>query len=162
MLLFIIGGIMAPSRSSAPLFTIYFKAVIRRYWPMTPTSDTPAADGVPHGDVLPVVLRELFEALARRGGPFRVSSTSVCRWSERRLHGGAAVLPIWNDLHRADLQRHRRLPTIQVGLLHFNDEYVGRLRTLRGHQHHRVGTLAVYLSINQQVMKGLTAGSVKG
>ena len=33
---------------------------------------------------------------------------------------------------------------------------------LRGDRINVFGTLALYLSLNQQVMKGLTAGSVKG
>jgi raffinose/stachyose/melibiose transport system permease protein len=172
MLLFIIGGIMAPIQIILlPLFTIYFKAGLSdSYWPMIITY-------VGHGLPLTVFLmatyfravpRELFEALALDGGgPFRAFFNVGLPLVRSGIFTVALLLffSIWNDLLIAlTFNVTDDYSTIQVGLLHFNDEYgsVAYGPLFAAISITVFGTLAVYLSINQQVMKGLTAGSVKG
>jgi raffinose/stachyose/melibiose transport system permease protein len=172
MLLFIIGGIMAPIQIILlPLFTIYFKAGLSdSYWPMIITY-------VGHGLPLTVFLmatyfravpRELFEALALDGGgPFRAFFNVGLPLVRSGVFTVALLLffSIWNDLLIAlTFNVTDDYSTIQVGLLHFNDEYgsVAYGPLFAAISITVFGTLAVYLSINQQVMKGLTAGSVKG
>ena len=72
---------------------------------------------------------------------------------------------VWNDLLIAlTFNIDSKLSTIQVGLLHFSDEYgsVNYGPLFAAISMLVFSTLAIYLAINQQVMKGLTAGSVKG
>jgi raffinose/stachyose/melibiose transport system permease protein len=72
---------------------------------------------------------------------------------------------IWNDLLIAlSFTIREEMSTIQVGLLRFNDEFGS---TDYGPLFAAISmtvfsTLAVYIGINQQVMKGMTAGSTKG
>ncbi|MDQ6945506.1 MAG: carbohydrate ABC transporter permease [Actinomycetota bacterium] len=172
VLLFVIGGIMAPIQIILlPLFTIYFKTGLSNsYWPMIITY-------VGHGLPLAVFLmatyfrsvpRELFEALALDGGgPYRAFFTVGLPLVRNGLFTVALLLffSIWNDLLIAlTFNVTDEFSTIQVGLLHFNDEFgsVAYGPLFAAISLTVFGTLAVYLSINQQVMRGLTAGSVKG
>ena len=72
---------------------------------------------------------------------------------------------IWNDLLIAlTFTTSSDLRTIQVGLLNFTGQY-GAVQygpTFAAIAMNVFGTLLIYLFLNQQVMKGLTAGSVKG
>lgn len=72
---------------------------------------------------------------------------------------------LWNDLLVAlTFTNSSDLRTIQVGLLNFTGEY-GAVQygpTFAAIAVNVFGTLLIYLFLNQQVMKGLTAGSVKG
>ena len=72
---------------------------------------------------------------------------------------------IWNDLLIAlTFTTSDDLRTIQVGLLNFTGQF-GQIQygpTFAAISINVIGTLAIYLFLNQQVMKGLTAGSVKG
>ena len=72
---------------------------------------------------------------------------------------------LWNDLLVAlTFTTSSSLRTIQVGLLNFTGQY-GAVQygpTFAAISVSVVGTLAIYVFLNQQVMKGLTAGSVKG
>ena len=72
---------------------------------------------------------------------------------------------LWNDLLVAlTFTSSSSLRTIQVGLLNFTGQY-GAVQygpTFAAISVSVVGTLAIYAFLNQQVMKGLTAGSVKG
>ncbi|MDR1213301.1 MAG: carbohydrate ABC transporter permease [Propionibacteriaceae bacterium] len=172
VLLFIIGGIMVPIQIILlPLFTIYFKTGLSgSYWPLIITY-------IGHSLPLSVFLfatyfravpRELFEAVAIDGGGPMRSFFSVALPVVRNGVFTVALLmffSIWNDLLIALTFNIRNdMSTIQVGLLHFNDEYGS---TNYGPLFAAISTtvfatLAVYLSINQQVMRGMTAGSVKG
>ena len=72
---------------------------------------------------------------------------------------------IWNDLLIAlTFTTSSDLRTIQVGLLNFTGAVRrGAVRAdVRGDRINVFGTLLIYLFLNQQIMKGLTAGSVKG
>ena len=72
---------------------------------------------------------------------------------------------LWNDLLIAlTFTNSSDLRTIQVGLLNFTGEY-GAVQygpTFAAISVNVLGTLLIYVFLNQQVMKGLTAGSVKG
>jgi len=72
---------------------------------------------------------------------------------------------IWNDLLIAlTFTTYDNLRTIQVGLLNFTGQYgetaLGQL--FAAISINVLGTLVLYLIINQRIIKGLTAGSVKG
>ncbi len=169
---FIIGGIMVPLQIILlPLFTIYFKTgLANSYWPLIITY-------IGHGLPLTVFLmatyfrsvpRELFEAVTiDGGGPFRAFWSVGLPVVRNGIFTVALLMffSIWNDLLIAlTFNIDSKLSTIQVGLLHFSDEYgaVDYGPLFAAISITIFGTLAVYLSINQQVMRGLTAGSVKG
>jgi raffinose/stachyose/melibiose transport system permease protein len=172
VLLFVIGGIMVPLQIILlPLFTIYFKTgLANSYWPLIITY-------VGHGLPLTVFLmatyfravpRELFEAVViDGGGPFRAFFSVALPMIRNGLFtvGLLMFFSVWNDLLIAlTFNIDAKLSTIQVGLLHFSDEYgaINYGPLLAAISITIFGTLAVYLGINQQVMRGLTAGSVKG
>jgi raffinose/stachyose/melibiose transport system permease protein len=72
---------------------------------------------------------------------------------------------IWNDLLISlTFTTNDDLRTIQVGLLNFTGQYgetaYGPL--FAAISINVVGALALYLLINQRIIKGLTAGAVKG
>lgn len=172
VLLFIVGGIMAPVQIILlPLFNIYFKlGLTNSLWPLIITY-------VGHGLPLTVFLlatyfrnvpRELFEAATVDGASIFRSFWSV---GLPLLRGGiftVALLQffsIWNDLLIAlTFNTKPSLSTVQVGLFNFNGEY-GEINfgpLFAAVSTTIFATLIVYLLINQQVMKGLTAGSLKG
>lgn len=172
VLLFIIGGIMVPVQIILlPLFTIYFKIGVNgTYWPLIITY-------IGHGLPLTVFLmatyfravpRELFEAVTiDGGGPFRAFWSVGLPVVRNGIFTVALLMffSVWNDLLIAlTFNIDSRLSTIQVGLLNFSDEYgaIDYGPLFAAISITIFGTLAVYLSINQQVMRGLTAGSVKG
>jgi len=72
---------------------------------------------------------------------------------------------LWNDLlFSLTFISNDNLRTIQTGLLNFTGQY-GQVQwgpTFAGVALTVFPTLVVYLILNQQVIKGLTAGSVKG
>lgn len=172
MLLFIIGGIMVPVQIILlPLFTVYFKlGLTNSLFPLIITY-------VGHGLPLTVFLmatyfrnvpRELFEAVTMDGGGIYRAFFSVGLPMVRNGIFTIALLQffsIWNDLLIAlTFNTRQELSTVQVGLLNFNGEYGD---TNYGPLFAAISTtvfatLLVYILINQQVMRGLTAGSVKG
>ncbi|MDR0417761.1 MAG: carbohydrate ABC transporter permease [Propionibacteriaceae bacterium] len=172
VLLFIIGGIMVPLQIILlPLFTIYYKVGLSgTYWPLIITyigHSLPLAIFL-FATYFRAVPKELFEAVAiDGGGPFRAFFSVALPVVRNGIFTVALLMffTVWNDLLIAlTFNIHNDKATIQVGLLHFNDEYGG---TSYGPLFAAISTtvfatLAVYLSINQQVMRGMTAGSVKG
>jgi raffinose/stachyose/melibiose transport system permease protein len=172
VLFLIVGGMMVPLQMVLlPLFTIYFNiGVSDSYLPLIITY-------VGHGLPLTVFMmatyfravpRELFEALAMEGGgPFRAFFSIGLPLIRNGLFtiGLLQFFSVWNDLLIAlTFNVNSKLSTIQVGLLHFSDEYgsVDYGPLFAAISITVFGTLAVYLALNQQVMRGLTAGSVKG
>ena len=112
--------------------------------------------------------KELFEAARMDGaGDFLILWRIVLPLSLPALLTLVVVnaLYVWNDLLIAlTFNTSKDLSTIQVGLLNFNGEYGN---VLYGPLFAAIcmtvfGTLIVYLAINQQIMKGLAAGSLKG
>jgi raffinose/stachyose/melibiose transport system permease protein len=172
ILLFIVGGLMVPIQLILlPLFTIYFQLGITNT--LAPLIITYIGQGLPLTVFLMAtyfrsVPRELFEACTLDGGSIYRCFVSVGLPLVRNGLFTMALLlffSIWNDLIIAlTFNSSQSLSTIQVGLLNFNGEYGS---TLYGPLFAAISivifaTLIVYMLINQQVMKGLTAGSVKG
>ena len=172
MLLFIIGGIMVPVQIILlPLFTIYFKLGLTNS--LLPLIITYVGHGLPLTVFLLAtyfrsVPRELFEAATIDGaGIFRAFFSIGLPMVRNGIFTVALLqfFSIWNDLLIAlTFNTRPELSTVQVGLLNFNGEYGD---TNYGPLFAAISTtifatLAVYILINQQVMRGLTAGSVKG
>ncbi|MFI5913256.1 carbohydrate ABC transporter permease [Dactylosporangium sp. NPDC051541] len=172
VLFLIVGGMMVPLQMVLlPLFTIYFNLNLSdSYLPLIITY-------VGHGLPLTVFMmatyfravpRELFEAVAiEGGGPFRCFFSIGLPLIRNGLFtiGLLQFFSVWNDLLIAlTFNVDSKLSTVQVGLLHFSDEYgsVDYGPLFAAISITVFGTLAVYLILNQQVMRGLTAGSVKG
>jgi raffinose/stachyose/melibiose transport system permease protein len=172
VLLFIVGGLMVPIQLILlPLFTIYFKVgLTNSLWPLIITY---VGTGLPLTVFLMAtyfrsVPRELFEACTLDGGSIYRCFVSVGLPLVRNGIFTMALLlffSIWNDLLIAlTFNSSPQLSTVQVGLLNFNGQYG---QTTYGPLFAAISivifaTLLVYALINQQVMKGLTAGSVKG
>lgn len=171
-LLLIVGGIMVPAQIILlPLFTIYFRlGLSNTLWPLIITY-------VGHGLPLTVFLmatyfrgvpREMYEAAVIDGaGVYRMFWSVGVPMVRNGLFTVALLMffSIWNDLLIAlTFNVDRNLQTVQVGLLNFSDEY-GSLQygpLFAAISITVFSVLLVYLFINRQVMRGLTAGSVKG
>jgi raffinose/stachyose/melibiose transport system permease protein len=172
VLLLIVGGLMFPAQIILlPLFTIYFKlGLTNSLWPLILTY-------VGHGLPLTVFLmatyfravpREMFEAATLDGaGIYRLFWSVGLPMVRNGLFTVALLMffSIWNDLLIAlTFNTNRDLQTIQVGLLNFSDQYGGVQYgpLFAGISITVFSVVLVYMFINQQVMRGLTAGSVKG
>lgn len=172
ILLFVIGGLMVPTQLILlPLFTIYFKLGINNS--LLPLIITYIGQGLPLTVFLMAtyfrnVPRELFEACALDGGGVFRCFFSVGLPMVRNgifTLGMLLFFSVWNDLLVAlTFNSKPSLSTIQVGLLNFNGQY-GQVEygpLLAAISIVIFATFIVYALINQRVMRGLTAGSVKG
>lgn len=172
VLLFVIGGLMVPTQLILlPLFTIYYKLGITNS--LLPLIITYIGQGLPLTVFLMAtyfrsVPRELFEACALDGGSvFRCFFSVGLPLVRNGLFTMGLLLffSIWNDLLVAlTFNSKPSLSTVQVGLLNFNGQYgtVAYGPLLAAISIVIFATFIVYALINQQVMRGLTAGSVKG
>ena len=172
VLLAFLAGIMVPTQMILlPLFTIYFRTGLTgTYWPMILTY---IATGLPLTVFMMAtffrnVPREIFEASTLDGASILRSFWEVgLPLVENAIFtvGLVQFFFFWNDLLIAlTFTNSDSLRTIQVGLLNFTGQY-GAVQygpTFAAIAVNVFGTLAIYLFLNQQVMKGLTAGSVKG
>jgi len=172
VLLTFLAGVMVPAQMILlPLFTIYFRLhLTSTLWPLFITY---VAIGLPltvfmMATFFRAVPREVFEAATIDGaGIFRLFGTIGVPLVKNALFtvGLVQFFFIWNDLLIAlTFTTSQNLRTIQVGLLSFTGQY-GAVQygpTFAGIAVNVIGTLIIYLFLNQQVMKGLTAGSVKG
>ncbi|MBL0885222.1 carbohydrate ABC transporter permease [Myceligenerans indicum] len=172
VLLAFLVGIMVPGQMILlPLFTAYFKVGLAgTLWPLIITY---TAIGLPltvfmMATYFRAVPREVFEAAALDGASVLRSFWTIGFPMVRNAVLTVALVQfffIWNDLLIAlTFITGRDLRTIQVGLLTFSGEFG---QTAYGPLFAAIcinvfGTLLLYLFLNQQVMKGLTAGSVKG
>jgi raffinose/stachyose/melibiose transport system permease protein len=165
-------GIMVPIQMILlPLFTIYYN--LRLTGTLWPLIITYTAIGLPltvfmMATYIRAIPREIFEAAAIDGASVYRMFWSIALPLMRNAIFTVGLVQfffIWNDLlialtftSRADLR------TIQVGLLNFTGEYgaVDYGPTFAAISVSVLGTLLIYLFLNQRVMKGLTAGSVKG
>jgi raffinose/stachyose/melibiose transport system permease protein len=172
ILLFVIGGLMVPTQLILlPLFTIYFKLGLNNS--LLPLIITYVGQGLPLTVFLMAtyfrnVPRELFEACALDGGGVFRCFFSVGLPMVRNgifTLGMLLFFSVWNDLLIAlTFNSKPSLSTIQVGLLNFNGQY-GQVEygpLLAAISIVIFATFIVYALINQRVMRGLTAGSVKG
>ncbi|MET4159579.1 carbohydrate ABC transporter permease [Agromyces sp. PvR057] len=172
VLLAFLAGIMIPGQMILlPLFTIYFRAGLTgSLWPLIITY---TAIGLPltvfmMATYFRSVPREIFEAATLDGANiFRMFWTIGFPLVRNAIFTVALVqfFFIWNDLLIAlTFTTRDDLRTIQVGLLNFTGQF-GQVQygpTFAAIAVNVIGTLAIYLFLNQRVMKGLTAGSVKG
>ena len=172
VLLAFLAGIMVPGQMILlPLFTIYFRLHLTgTLWPLVLTY---IAIGMPltvfmMATFFRSVPRELFEAATLDGaGIYRLFWTMGLPLVKNAIFtvGLVQFFFIWNDLLIAlTFTNSSDLRTIQVGLLNFTGQY-GAVQygpTFAAISVNIIGTMLIYFFLNQQVMKGLTAGSVKG
>lgn len=172
VLLLFLAGIMVPAQMILlPLFTIYFRTnMTGTLWPLIITY---VALGMPltvfmMATFFRSVPREIFEASTLDGASIFRSFFSIgLPLVKNALFtiGLVQFFFLWNDLLIAlTFTNSSDLRTIQVGLLNFTGEY-GAVQygpTFAAIAVNVLGTLLIYVFLNQQVMKGLTAGSVKG
>jgi raffinose/stachyose/melibiose transport system permease protein len=172
VLLLILSGIMIPGQMILlPLFIIYFNiGITGTLWPLVLTY---TATGIPltvfmMATYFRAIPREVFEAATIDGANIFRSFLSIAFPMVRNAIFTVAIVQfflIWNDLLIAiTFADVPNLYTVQAGLLNFSGQYgsqqygplLAAVCILVG------GILIIYLALNQRIMKGLTAGSVKG
>jgi raffinose/stachyose/melibiose transport system permease protein len=172
VLLTVLAGIMIPGQMILlPLFTIYFNLDLTgTLWPLIITY---TAHGLPltvlmMATYFRAIPREIFEASTIDGASIVRSFFSIGFPMVRNAVLTVALVQfflIWNDLLFAITFANRReLNTIQAGLLNFSGEY-GALDygpLMAAICITVTGVLVLYLFLNQRIMQGLTAGSIKG
>ena len=170
--LLFLAGIMVPSQMILlPLFTIYFQVGLTgSLWPLIITY---TATGLPltvfmMATYFRAVPREIIEAAAIDGaGVFRVFFSVALPMMRNAILTVALTqfFFMWNDLLVAlTFTNSNNLRTVQVGLLNFTGQF-GAIQY--GPLFAAIcitvfGTLVLFVALNQQVMRGLTGGAVKG
>jgi len=172
VLLLFLAGVMVPAQMLLlPLFTIYYR--LHLTGTLLPLIITYTAIGLPltvfmMATYFRSVPREIFEAAAIDGASiFRIFWSIGLPMVRNAIFtvGLVQFFFIWNDLLISlTFTNTDALRTIQVGLLNFTGQYgaVDYGPTFAGISVNVIGTLIIYLFLNQRVMRGLTAGSVKG
>lgn len=172
VLLLFLAGIMVPLQMVLlPLFTVYFRAgLIDNLLSLVITY---TAFGLPLSIFLMagyfrVIPREVIEAAAIDGATVFRTFWQICLPMVRNAIltiGLVQFFFIWNDLLLSlTFIADNDLRTVQTGLLNFVGQY-GQVQwgpTFASVCMAVFPTLLVYLVLNQKVMKGLTAGSLKG
>jgi len=172
ILLVFLAGIMVPAQMILlPLFTVFFKTGLTgTLWPLIITY---VAHGLPltvfmMATYFRAVPREMFEAATIDGANiyqmfWRVGVPMVR--NAILTVGLVQFFFLWNDLLIAvTFINTQELQTIQVGLLNFTGPY-GSIQygpIFAAVCVSVLGTLLIYLFLNQRIMRGLAAGSVKG
>ncbi|GAA3194614.1 carbohydrate ABC transporter permease [Actinocorallia longicatena] len=172
VLLLFLAGVMVPLQMVLlPLFTIYFQAgLINNLWSLIITY---TVFGLPLSVFLmagyfKAVPREVLEAAAIDGAGLYRTFWSVVLPTVRNAVVTVSLVQfffIWNDLLLSlTFISDDNLRTVQSGLLNFVGQYGQRQwgPTFASVCMAVFPTLLIYLVLNQKVMKGLTAGSVKG
>lgn len=172
VLLLFLAGIMVPGQMILlPLFSAYFKlGLTGTIWPLILTY---TATGLPltvfmMATYFRAIPKEVFEAAAIDGASIYRIFTSIAFPMVRNAIFTVALVQfffIWNDLLISlTFTSGGNWQTIQVGLLAFTGQYgsVEYGPTFAAICINVVGILVLYVFLNQRVMKGLTAGSVKG
>ncbi|MDX3745806.1 carbohydrate ABC transporter permease [Streptomyces sp. AK08-02] len=172
VLLVFLLGIMVPSQMILlPLFRVYFQSGLSgTMWPLIITY---TAVGLPltvfmMATYFRAVPREMFEAATLDGAGMLTAFWRIGFPVVRNAVFTVALVQfffIWNDLLISlTFTTDDDLRTIQVGLLNFTGQYgetsYGPL--FAAISINVVGALVLYLLINQRIIKGLTAGAVKG
>ena len=172
ILLAFLAGVMVPLQMTLlPLFTIYFQTgLINTRWALIITY---TAFGLPLSVFLMAgffksVPRTVIEAAVLDGASIYQVFTQV---AVPMVANGLVTIALvnffflWNDLlFSLTFISSDNLRTIQTGLLNFTGQY-GQVEwgpTFAAVSLTVFPTLILYLILNQQVIKGLTAGSVKG
>ncbi len=172
VLLTFLIGIMVPSQMILlPLFTTYFRVGLTgTLWPLIITY---TAMGLPltvfmMATYFRAIPREIFEAAVMDGASMLRAFFSVGLPMVRNAVVTVALVQfffLWNDLLIAlTFTNTDDLRTIQVGLLNFSGQF-GSVQygpLFAAICLNVFGTLALYLFLNQRVMKGLASGAVKG
>jgi len=172
ILLIFLAGILIPGQMILlPLFTIYYQAQLTgTLWPLIITY---TATGMPltvffMATYFRAIPKEIFEASTLDGASIFRSFWSIGFPMVRNAIFTVALVQfffLWNDLLIAlTFTNSPSLQTIQVGLLNFTGNYgqVAYGPLFAAICVSVFGTLIIYLILNQRVMAGLTAGSVKG
>jgi raffinose/stachyose/melibiose transport system permease protein len=172
VLLLFLAGIMVPGQMILlPLFSAYFQAGLTgTLWPLIITY---TATGLPltvfmMATYFRAVPREIFEAAAIDGASIYRSFISIGFPMVRNAIFTVALVQfffIWNDLLIAlTFTSGSDVQTIQVGLLSFTGQFgvVEFGPTFAAICINVILILVLYVFLNQRVMKGLTAGAVKG
>ncbi|GAA3768178.1 carbohydrate ABC transporter permease [Plantactinospora mayteni] len=172
VLLVFLAGIMVPGQMIlVPLFTAYFQiGLTNTLWPLIITY---TVMGLPLTVFLMAayfraIPREVFESATIDGaGMIRAFLRIGVPMMRNAIVTIALVefFSVWNDLLIAlTFTTREELATVQVGLLHFSDEYgateYGPL--FAAISLNVLGMLVLYLFLNRQIMAGLAAGSLKG
>jgi len=172
VLLLFLAGIMVPSQMLLlPLFTIYFQTnLIDTRWALIITY---TAFGLPltvflMAGYFKAVPREVLEASTLDGATIYQTFFFVALPMVANAIVTVALVQfffLWNDLlFSLTFISSDDLRTIQTGLLNFTGEH-GEIDwgpTFAAVSLAVLPTLIVYLLLNQRVIKGLTAGSIKG
>lgn len=172
ILLTILAGIMIPGQMILlPLFTIYYNLHLTgTLWPLIITY---TACGLPltvfmMATYFKAIPREIFEAATIDGASILRAYVSIAFPMVRNAIVTVALVQfflIWNDLLLAiTFANSRPLQTVQAGLLTFSGQFgtldygplFAAICITTG------GLLVIYIFLNQRIMKGLTAGSLKG
>jgi raffinose/stachyose/melibiose transport system permease protein len=172
ILLMFLAGIMIPGQMILlPLFNIYFRmGITGTLWPLILTY---SATGLPltvfmMATYFRAVPREIFEAATIDGASMLRAFFSIGFPMVRNAVFTVALVQfffIWNDLLVAlTFSNSADSATIQVGLLNFSGEFGS---TQYGPLFAAIcvnvlAILVIYLFLNQRIMRGLTAGSLKG
>jgi raffinose/stachyose/melibiose transport system permease protein len=171
-LLLFLAGIMIPGQMILlPLFTVYFDLHLTgTLWPLIITY---TATGLPltvfmMATYFRAVPREIFEASTMDGASIIRSFVSIGFPMMRNSVLTIALVQfffLWNDLLIAlTFTTDDSLRTVQVGLLNFTGQFgvVEYGPTFAAICINVLLILAIYLFLNQRVMRGLAAGAVKG
>jgi raffinose/stachyose/melibiose transport system permease protein len=172
ILLYFLLGIMIPGQMILlPLFTIYFRlGLTGSLWPLIITY---TATGLPltvfmMATFFKAVPREIFEASTIDGAGMLKSFLFVGVPVMRNAIFTVALVQFffcWNDLLIAlTFVNNTSLATVQVGLLNFTGQF-GAVEWGPLFAAICINVfllLIIYLFLNQRMMRGLTAGSVKG
>lgn len=172
ILLVFLAGIMIPGQMILlPLFTVYFKLhLTSTLWPLILTY---TATGLPltvfmMATYFRSVPREVFEASTLDGASAVRSFWSIGLPMMRSAVFTIALVQfffLWNDLLIAlTFTTQDTLRTVQVGLLNFTGQYgaVDYGPTFAAICINMLLVLVLYVFLNQRVMRGLSAGAVKG
>nr|WP_258562731.1 carbohydrate ABC transporter permease [Nocardioides sp. MAH-18] len=172
ILLAFLIGIMVPGQMILlPLFTTYFQlGLTGSLWPLIITY---TAIGLPltvfmMASYFRAVPREIFEAAVLDGASMFRAFFFVGFPMVRNAVFTVALVQfffLWNDLLIAlTFTNSSDLRTVQVGLLNFTGQF-GQTQygpLFAGICINVFGALALYLVLNQKIMKGLAGGAVKG
>ncbi|KGH45034.1 MULTISPECIES: carbohydrate ABC transporter permease [Modestobacter] len=171
LLVFLIGIMVPWQMILLPLFTVYFQAgLTQSLWPLIITY---TATGLPltvflMATYFRAIPREVFEAATLDGASMLRSLVSIAFPMMKNAIFTIALVQfffMWNDLLIAlTFTTRDELRTVQAGLLNFTGEFgvVQYGPTFAAICINVLVILAIYLFLNQRVMRGMAAGAVKG
>lgn len=171
LLLFLVGVLVPGQMILLPLFTVYFKlGLSSTLWPLIITYTATALPLTVFlmATYFRAIPREVFEASTLDGASIIRSFFSIGFPMMRNAVFTIALVQfffMWNDLLIAlTFTTDEGLRTVQVGLLNFTGQFgvVQYGPTFAAICISVLPIFILYIFLNQKVMKGLAAGSVKG